>query len=314
MTRWILRSITIVAIGALLLGMLPGSAPAEAMSQRGKTIVLLGNLGANLGETPWQVLRQQLTARGFPEYEIIEFQYAGGSFGANGAWNPNPGGMCESFSKASFLNLRQLMVDLKRLRPNNEVFLVGNGLGGFVATQALWGAAFQQDDPEIWSNLSGIASISGPMAGLSTRRTVFEYAYGGQLGCQDQSMVHWQDEVGDPPERYAQAEQFGAAAVAMGYKIGSFGNTVDCAYRYVSPDICPKVTAAVGGNPIGIAALGDERNTMFVKTGTMWKEYNITGEFPGDIADNHSAMLLPQPAGAAQPMADVAEFVLSQTR
>jgi hypothetical protein len=48
---------------------------------------------------------------------------------------------------------------------------------------------------------------------------------------------------------------------------------------------------------------------MFANTGTLWKEYNLTSDYPGDLIDNHSAILL-----NTQPMAEVAEFVLSQTR
>ena len=48
---------------------------------------------------------------------------------------------------------------------------------------------------------------------------------------------------------------------------------------------------------------------MFAKTGTLWKEYNLTSDYEGDVIDNHSAVLL-----HTQPMAEVAEFVLSQSR
>jgi hypothetical protein len=306
MRRWIAAAVMVAL--ALAVVMAPS---AQASHLPGKTIVLLGSIGKNVGETPWQLLREQLAQRGFPDSEVLEFQYTGGTFGPDGSYTPNPGGMCESYSKASFLALRQLMADLKQYRPDNEVFLVGHGVGGFVATQALWGAAFQVEDPAIWSNLSGIASLSGPMAGLSTRRTTFEYANGGRLGCVDQSMVAWMDEVGNPPERYATVEQRAAMATQLGYKIGSFGNTVDCTYYYAGPDVCPKVTEAAGGGVgvIALRALGDERLTMYAKTGTLWKEYNVTSDFPGDVIDNHSAVLL-----STQPMAEVADFVLSQSR
>lgn len=304
MSRWTMLVLVSALVGATL-----AVPTAQASHLPGKTIVLLGSLGRDAGQVPWQMLRAQLQMRGFPASEIVEFQYAGGGWAPDGSWMPAEGGACASFSKASFLNLRQLMVDLKERKPNNEVFLIGHGVGGFVATQALWATAFQADDPAIWENLSGIASISGPMAGLSTRRTTFLYATGGQMGCTDLSMVNWMDEVGDDPERYATAEERGVGATMLGYKVGSFGNTVDCLYRYVA-DICPVLTESVGiPGAIGLAAIGDERLTQFVKTGTMWKEYNITGVVPGDIGDNHTALLLE--AGA---MADVAAFVLSQTR
>src|SRR5690349_12417355 len=180
--RWIIAAVVGV-IGLVVLA----APPAEASHLPGKTIVLLGTIGRNVGETPWQMLREQLAQRGFPASEVLEFQYTGGTFGPDGAYTPNPGGMCESYSKASFLALRQLMADLKQNRPDNEVFLVGHGVGGFVATQALWGVAGQIEDPAIWSNLSGIATISAPMAGLSSRRTPFEFANASRLGCVDQS-------------------------------------------------------------------------------------------------------------------------------
>ncbi|MCC7372324.1 MAG: hypothetical protein IT306_28180 [Chloroflexi bacterium] len=304
MRRWLVS----LAAGLLILAV-AGIPPAEAGHLPGKTIVLLGSIGKNAGETPWAMLREQLTLRGFPEGEILEFQYAGGAFGPDGSYQVAPGGQCESYSKTSFLALRKLMADLKQARPNNEVFLVGHGVGGFVATQALWGAAFQVEDPAIWSNLSGIVSISGPMAGLSSRRTPFEFANAVRLGCAEPSMVAWMEEVGDPPERYAQVEQRALMAQQLGYKIGSFGNTVDCAYYYASPDVCPKVTELAQGRGLALRLLGDERLTMFAKTGTLWREYNLTTPFEGDAIDNHSATLL-----NTQPMAEVAEFVLSQTR
>jgi hypothetical protein len=299
-----------VALVAGAVAILVTAAPqAQATHLPGKTIVLLGSIGKNAGETPWELLREQLVQRGFPENEILEFQYAGGAFGPDGSYKASPGGMCESYSKTSFLALRQLMADLKVNRPENEVFLVGHGVGGFVATQALWGTAFQVEDPAIWSNLSGIASISGPIAGLSSRRTPFEFANAGRLGCADPSMVVWMQDVGDPPERYGTVEQRAAMATQLGYKIGSFGNTVDCAYYYASADVCPKVTAAAQGRGLALRLLGDERLTMFAKTGTVWKEYNLTSNFDGDVIDNHSAVLT-----NVQPMAEVAEFVLSQSR
>lgn len=308
MPRTVSASLALGLALALALGALtPPKASAAHLS--GKTLVLLGSMGRNIGETPWSMLREQLTMRGFPESEIIEFQYAGGAFAPDGTWTPYPGGACESFSKTSFLALRQLMADLKAQRPDNEIFLIGHGVGGFVATQALFGAAFGVEDPAIWSNLSGIAAISAPTAGLSARRATFEFANAARLGCADPTMVAWMQEVGDAPDRYAVAEQRGALATQLGYKIGTFGNTVDCAYRYTSPDLCPQLTEAAGGQAILLRALGDERQTMFIKTGTLWREYNETSEFPGDLADNHSAILL-----KAQPMAEVAEFVLSQTR
>jgi hypothetical protein len=204
------------------------------------------------------------------------------------------------------------MGELRQLKPNNEVFLVGHGVGGFVATQALWGVAAQSPEiaQEAWTNLAGIVSISGPMAGLSSRRTPFEFANGGRLGCVDLSMVAWLEQVGDPPERYAQVEQRAALVTQqLGYKIGSFGNTVDCAYYIASRDVCPKTTEIAGGRGILLQLLGDERLTMFAKTGTLWKEYNLTSDYEGDVIDNHSAVLL-----HTQPMAEVAEFVLSQSR
>jgi hypothetical protein len=313
MSRWTIPSLVgALVMAAFMLGATQVQ-PAHAQQWTGKTIVLLGSLGRNVGETPWQMLRQQLTSRGFPDEEIVEFQYTGGTFGPDGLWTPNPGGACESYSKASFLALQQTMADLKQARPNNEVFLVGQGVGGFLATQALFGAAFQQaPNPDAWTNLSGIAAISAPMAGLSTQRTVFLHAQGGAQGCVDQSMVDWMDQVGDapdPPGRFAVAEDLGSKATALGYKIGSFGNTVDCEYRYGGPSVCPILTAAAKEQAPLLALLGDERQTMFIKTGTTWKEYNEGGSAPGDLGDNHSALLL-----KTQPMADVAEFVMSQTR
>src|SRR4051794_22087776 len=226
MWRWITAAMAgVVAISLMM------AQPTQASHLPGKTIVLLGTIGHDVGETPWEILRAQLTQRGFPASEVLEFQFTGGTFGPDGSYTPNPGGSCESYSKASFLALRQMMADLKQQRPDNEVFLVGQGVGGFVATQALWAVAGQVEDQAIWSNLSGIVSISGPMAGLSKRRTPFEYTNAGRLGCVDQSMIVWMEEVGTPEDRYATVEQRAALATQkLGYKIGSFGNTVDCAY------------------------------------------------------------------------------------
>jgi len=313
MSRWTFPIAVSALVAALMTALVTTGSTANASHLPGKTIVLLGTLGKNLGETPWDQFRQQLEARGFPESDVVGFQYTGGGFGLDGIFTPNPGGACESFSKASFLGLQQTMADLKQAHPDNEVFLVGHGVGGFLATQALFGAAFQQvPDPDAWTNLSGIAAISAPMAGLSTRRAVFVHTYGGSLGCVDQTMVNWMEEVAnapDPPGRYAIAEDLGAKATALGYKIGSFGNTVDCEYRYGGPDVCPQLTEAAGTRALLLTQLGDERQTMFIKTGTTWKEYNEGGTAPGDLADNHSALLL-----KSQPMAEIAEFVLSQSR
>jgi hypothetical protein len=118
------------------------------------------------------------------------------------------------------------------------------------------------------------------------------------------------EEVGDPPERYATLEQRAALVTQqLGFKIGSFGNAVDCAYYIASRDVCPKMTEVAGGRGILLQALGDERLTQFAKTGTLWREYNLTSDYEGDVIDNHSAVLL-----HTQPMAEVAEFVLSQSR
>ena len=304
MRRWMVS--LLAGVAALVVTAAP---QVQATHLPGKTIVLLGSIGKNAGETPWELLREQLMQRGFPESDIVEFQYAGGGFAPDGSYQTAPGGMCESYSKTSFLALRKLMVDVKQARPENEVFLVGHGVGGFVATQALWGAAFQIEDPAIWSNLSGIASISGPMAGLSSRRTPFEFANAARLGCADPTMVVWMEEVGDPPERYATVEQRAAMATQLGYKVGSFGNTVDCAYFYASADVCPKITALAQGRGLALRLLGDERLTMFAKTGTLWKEYNLTSNDERDVIDNHSAVLT-----TVQPMAEVAEFLMSQSR
>jgi hypothetical protein len=303
--RWVI----VAVVGVLGLAVLAVPS-AQAAPWSGKTVVLLGSIGRNVGETPWDILRQQLTSRGLPPSEIVEFQYAGGGLGPDFAWVPNPGGACESYSKASFLALQQTVASLKQAKPDNEVFLVGQGVGGFLATQALFAAAFgQAPDPDAWTNVSGIAAISAPMAGLSTQRGVFLHAAGSQLGCSDQTMLTWMEEVGNTPDRYAVAEDLGAKATALGYKIGSFGNTVDCEYRYGGPGVCPMLTAAAGEQAPLLALLGDERQTMFIKTGTLWKEYNEGGSAPGDLGDNHSALLL-----KTQPMAEVAEFVMSQTR
>jgi hypothetical protein len=307
MVRWIAAAV--FGIVALAVCMVP---PVQASHLPGKTIVLLGNIGRNAGETPWQLLREQLGMRGFPASEIVEFQYAGGAFGPDGSFTPAPGGQCESYSKASVIALQQVMGELRQRKPNNEVFLVGSGVGGFVSTQLLWGVMAQSPEisQEAFANLSGIVSISGPMAGLSSRRTPFEFANGGRLGCVDQSMVAWMGEVGDPPERYAIVEQRAAIATQqLGYKIGSFGNTVDCAYYIASRDVCPKATEIAGGQGILLQLLGDERLTQFAKTGTLWREYNLTSNYEGDLIDNHSAVLL-----HTQPMAEIAEFIMSQSR
>src|SRR5438067_4895807 len=167
MSRWTLPSLVGAILVATLVVMATAAPSAQASHLSGKTIVLLGSLGRNVGETPWDMLRLQLASRGFPESDIVEFQYAGGGFGPEGIWTPGAGGSCESFSKASFLALQQTMAGLKQAHPDNEVFLVGQGVGGFLATQALFAAAFQQaHDPDAWTNLSGIAAISAPMAGI----------------------------------------------------------------------------------------------------------------------------------------------------
>lgn len=308
MKAW--RLMTAALIASILFGVF--SVPGAQAEQRGKTIVLLGSIGRNAGETPWELFREQLMQRGFPASEIVEYQYAGGAFGPDGSYTPAPGGQCESFSKASLIGLQQLMGELRMRKPNNEVFLVGHGVGGFVATQVLWGIAAQAPEivQEAWANLSGIVSISGPMAGLSPRRAIFQHANASALGCVDQSMLVWMEEIADPPERYAQVEQRAALVTqGLGYKIGSFGNAVDCAYYIASVDVCPKVAELGRGQGLVMQALGDERLTQFAKTGTLWREYNLTSDYEGDLIDNHSAVLL-----HTQPMAEVAEFVLSQSR
>lgn len=282
---------------------------ASASHLPNKTVVLLGGSGASLGETPWMLLRQQFALRQFPESNVIEFQYAGGGFAPDGSWVPAPGGACESFSKASFLKLRQLMVDLKQARPDHEVFLVGYGVGGFVATQALLLAASGTDDPAVWENLGGIASISGPMAGLSRQRAVVQYAVAGKLGCFDNSMVTWMEQVGSEPSPYAALEAKAEQIMQLGYKIGSFGNTVDCAYHFVSGDICPRVREVLGEQAILLRLMGDERPTQFIKNGTIFREYNIVRLVEGELIDNHTAVLV-----STEPMAELSEFVLSQTR
>src|SRR5829696_3321045 len=113
MWRWI----TAAVVGGVLFGLLTVP-PARASHLPGKTIVLLGSIGRNAGETPWQNLREQLAMRGFPAAEVVEFQYAGGAFGPDGSYTPSPGGQCESYSKASFINLQQLMGELRQRKPN----------------------------------------------------------------------------------------------------------------------------------------------------------------------------------------------------
>jgi pimeloyl-ACP methyl ester carboxylesterase len=284
----------------------PGAAGASHLPN--KTVVLIGGAGYALGEMPWEVLREQFELRGFPRSQVLEFQYGGGAFGPDGSWNPRPGGTCESYSKASFLALRQMMSDLVSVRPDHEIFLVGHGMGGFVATQALWAAAFQQDDPAIWQNLSGIASINGPMSGLSTERVaLLGTASGGQ--CVDLTMLAWAEEVGKDPERYATTEGRAAKAVELGYKIGSFGNAVDCLYYYASPAVCPKLTERAGSQAPLLRLAGDERQTMYAKSGSISREYNLVLLEEDEEADNHRAVLV-----STGPMAEVAEYVLSQSR
>src|SRR5689334_10065114 len=101
MWRWIS---TLAAIGLVALTTLTVPS-AQASHLPGKSIILLGSLGHDVGETPWKLLKDQLTMRGFPESEVLEFQYTGGTFGPDGSYTPNPGGKCESYSKASFLAL-----------------------------------------------------------------------------------------------------------------------------------------------------------------------------------------------------------------
>jgi len=299
----------LAATAFLASGLWLAPASANASHLPNKTLVLIGGFGRNIGETHWGALKEQLALRDFPDSNVLEFQYAGGTFSPDGSWNPYPGGACESYSKASFLMLRQMMLDLTQVRPDNEVFLVGYDVGGFVATMSLWAAAFQQDDPAIWQNLSGIASISGAMSGLTDRRVGIEGTVAARQGCADQSMLLWMKEVGDNPERYVVSQQRAALAMQEGYKIGSFGNTVDCFYRYVSPDICPKMQERAGAQAVLLPLLGDERQTMFIKNGTVYKEYNVAAPVPDELADNHAAVLV-----SSGPMADLAEYVLSQTR
>ncbi len=284
----------------------PGLVGAEHLP--GKTVVLIGGAGDNLGETPWQMLRDQFSLRGFLDSNVLEFQYAGGSFEPDGAWKPNPGGLCESYARASFQTLRKMLSDMLRVRPDHEVFLVGHGSGGFVATMALWAAALGPEDPAVWTNLSGIASIGGPMSGLSETRATFLQYNAVNIGCSDISMIDWMTEVGDARERFAESENRAARAMEKGYKIGSFGNTIDCAYRYAA-DICPNMRKRAGERAVLLPLLGDERLTMFIKNGTLSREYNVSHPVPDEVFDNHQALLLDGPV-----MAEVAEFVLSQVR
>lgn len=289
----------LTAVGTLVE---PGSAQASHLPN--KTVVLLGGFGRALGETHWEVLRQQFQMRGFSDANLLEYQYAGGSFSPDGTWNPNPGGVCESYSKASFLNFRQMMLDMTQVRADHEIFLVGYSLGGFVSTQALWYTMATPDDPA-FQNLTGIISIDGPMSGIGHERAALEYARGGSKACVDQSMVAWIEEVGQTPNRYAVTEQRTSQALALGYKVGSFGNSVDCAYKYISREICPNAREA----GFLLNALPDERPTMFAKNGSIYREYNIVDPQPDEFADNHRAVLISDAA-----MAELSEFVISQTR
>src|SRR5688500_20248666 len=107
MWRWI----TAAVVGIVALGILMAPA-AQAAHLPGKTIVLLGSIGRNAGETPWQLLREQLGRRGFPPSDVVEFQYAGGSLGPDGSYTPNPGGRCEGYSTMSVLALPPLIGEL----------------------------------------------------------------------------------------------------------------------------------------------------------------------------------------------------------
>src|SRR5438874_9157462 len=117
----IMRRLTVVLL-ALLVGsgslFVPGTADASLPF---KTVVLIGGMGRELGETHWEVLRDQFAQRGFPDSDLLEFSYAGGTLAPDGSWAPNPGGECESYSKTSILRLRQMMADLAQVRPDHEV-------------------------------------------------------------------------------------------------------------------------------------------------------------------------------------------------
>jgi hypothetical protein len=309
MNRLTALGLTLVVTLAVALG---DTRAAEAGHLPGKTIILIGAAGLPLGETPWQVLKEQLALRGAQEQNVLEFSYAGGEMGADGTWQPAPGGGCEGYSKLSMLALRGLVGGLAKLRPDHEVFLVGYDTGGFVAMQSLWIALSGRDEPGIWENVSGAVSISGPVSGLSDARVSMYGTHAARNNCIDLSMLQWIKEIGDDPVRYQTSERRAGLAQQLGYKIGTFGNTIDCAYRYTSDDICPKVKAATPGGAITAAlllrSLEDERPTQFIKN-AYWREYNVAQPVKDERIDNHRATLL-----STQPMAEAAEFILSQTR
>ncbi|MFN8524753.1 MAG: hypothetical protein U0821_16775 [Chloroflexota bacterium] len=287
-------------------------APANAGHLTGKSFILVGGAGRAHGDIPWQVLKEQLKLRGVQDSSILEFQYAGGDFTPDGSWHPYSGGACEGYSRASMLALRALVGGLASARPDHEVMLVGWDTGGFVVVQALLLAASGADPAGGWDNVSGAAAISAPVAGLSGRRAAFYHAAAAAQGCADTSMIQWIEDVAKEPDRYAAMEAKAALVQQAGYKIGTFGNTVDCAFKYISADVCPKIRGAAPGGPataeLLLRALDDERPTQFIKN-ALWREFNITMDVDGELADNHRATLL-----STQPMAELADLVVSQSR
>ena len=238
MWRWITAA---VAMASLRLGILMAP-PAQASHLPGKTIVLLGSIGRNAGETPWQLLREQLAMRGFPAADVVEFQYAGGAFGPDGSYTPNPGRA-----------VRELLEGVVHHaaaadgRPEGSASRTTRCSWSGTASAGSWrrrrsGASrrSRQDARNLDQPERDRQHQRPDGRPEHSRRTPFEFANAGGFGCVDQSMVVWMEEVGDPPERYAH----GRAAGRAGRRSSSATRSARSATRSTARTTSPRATSA----------------------------------------------------------------------
>ena len=181
-----------------------------------------------VGETHrFEAMKAAFLAKGYAASSLLDFSYAGGTVGADGAWHPADYG-CEITDRSPDQNLaplEKMLKDYRTAHPTSHITLVGHSLGGYLAF--LEGA---RDAARASSDKLGVdvvVTLDAPLKGVSADKKIIidilpcdkTYIAGGDL-------VASKADPSTPDVRRYQA----AIMAREGVRLATLGNEFDCLY------------------------------------------------------------------------------------
>lgn len=176
----------------------------------------------------FNVIKNAFAAKGYRKSALLDFSYAGGTVGVDGAWQPNPY-TCDQTDRPASQNLAQLEDMLRQYRkrhPTAHFALVGHSLGGYLAFLEGAREAARPDNEKL--GVDAVVTVDAPLKGVSPdKAAIINLIPCDKTLAAGAELVNEKADPGTPAIRRYQA----AVMAQQGVRLATLGNLHDCLWN-----------------------------------------------------------------------------------